>query len=101
MLPFPYCPDRLLQPIRTHGFATLNTTLYYRESFSLTVTFDGFCLRAVGAFWPSGSIPLVARRAFITGEYFFGGSPGLLLQVIFLRWVNLLPFLFLLGPPPQ
>jgi len=35
----------------------------------------------VGASWPSGSILLVARRAFITGEFFFGGSPGLLLQV--------------------
>jgi len=80
-LPLPYFLDRLLQPIRTLGFATLNTTLYYREHTSLTVAF--FCLRAVGAFWPLGSILLVARRAFNTGEFFFGGSPGLLLQVNF------------------
>ena len=88
MLPSPYFPDRLLQPIRTHGFATLNTTLYYREHFV-----DGrvFCLRAVGfafgrwSFLAFGQFPLVARRAFITGEIFFfvGGSPGLLLQVNF------------------
>jgi len=54
-------PDRLLHPIRTHGFATLNTTLYYREHTWLTVAL--FCLRVVGVFWPSGII--------------FGGSPGL------------------------
>jgi len=46
MLPPPYFPDRLLQPIRTNGFATLNTTLYYREHTSLTVA--PFCLWAGG-----------------------------------------------------
>jgi len=82
-----YFPVFLLQPIRIHGFASLNTTLYYREHTSLTVAL--FCLRAPGgnfAFGRSerlafGQYLLVARRAFITGEFFFGGSPGLLLQV--------------------
>jgi len=89
MLPLLYFPDRLLQPIRTLGFATLNTTLYYREHFvDGRVLLPSGCWvlpSGVGAFWPSGSVPLVARRAFITGEIFsfFGGSPGLLLQVNF------------------
>jgi len=103
-----YFPVFLLQPIGTHGFATLNTTLYYREHTSLTVALFAFgprwefCLRAVGAFGLR-AISLVARRAFITGEFTFsvgclppsravntsppippfGGSPGLLLQVNF------------------
>jgi len=38
-----YFPDRLLQPIRTLGFATLNTT-FYRENPSLTVAFFAFGL---------------------------------------------------------
>jgi len=42
MLPSRYFLDRLLQPIRTLGFATLNTTLCYRENPSLTVAFGGF-----------------------------------------------------------
>jgi len=42
-----------------------------------------FCLWAVGAFGLRAILLLVARRGFITGESFLGGSPGLLLQVDF------------------
>jgi len=79
-LPSLNSPDFLLQPIRIHGFATLNTTLYYREHTSLTVALLPSGDRCFLAF---GQYLLVARRAFITGEFFFGGLPGLLLQVKF------------------
>ena len=44
-----------------------------------------FCLRAVGAFWPSGTILLVARRAFITSEFIIsvGCLPPLRVVIIF------------------
>ena len=103
-----YFPDFLLQPIRIHGFATLNTTLYYREHTLLTVTLFAFgpwwefCLGAVGAFGLR-AISFGGSPAFTTGEFTvtLGGSPGLLLQVNFLRWVTLLPPLLFLAPTPQ
>jgi len=54
----------LLQPIGTHGFATLNTTLYYREHTSLTVAF--LCLRAPGGIFAFGGSVLLAF-----GQYLF------------------------------
>jgi len=70
-----------------HAVSPPSTPRFYREHISLTVAFfclrapgGNFCLRAVGAFGLR-AISLVARRAFITGEFLFGGSPGLLLQV--------------------
>ena len=43
----------------------------------------------------------MARRAFITGEFFFGGSPGLLLQVKLHNGRFCCPPLPFLTPPPQ
>jgi len=81
----PYFPVFLLQPIRSPGFATLNTTLFIvntlrSRSFAFGLGWEFAFGR--GSFWPSG-ISFGGSRAFITGESFFGGSPGLLLQVKF------------------
>jgi len=70
MLPPPYFPVFLLQPIRIHGFATLNTTLYYREHFV-----DGRVL------WPSGCGGIFLPSGVeASGLPAFSGSPGFYYQ---------------------